>query len=98
MRVRTYYDSSTEPYVQNHPWIKEESCIYGLEWSSTWASADFSPGEGKIFQGEGQDYLPKNAEKHTSFNQKSRKHTILAGQGGGEASAPSCPTLRTIMK
>ncbi len=43
----------------------------------------------RLFLGEGKNIL-------FSFI-KFEKHTILAGQGGGVASAPSCPPLRTPM-
>jgi len=58
----------------------------------------FSRG-GQNFPGGAKTYyLPKNAKIHTIFFQKSqKKHTILVGQGGRGASAPSCPPLRTPM-
>jgi len=64
--------------------------------SEAWASADFFPGEGKIFQGGKSYYLPKKPPKNILFfSKKVKKHTILAGQGGSRA--PSCPPLRTPM-
>jgi len=67
---------------------------------NAWASSDFFPGEGKIFQEAGGGaktyYLPKKMPKNILFSFiKVKKHTILAGQGG--SSAPSCPPLRTPM-
>ncbi len=65
----------------------------------TWASADFSPGEGKNFPG-GQEptFCLKNNEKDTSFSKKRLKTyyfwPALAGQGG---KSPPCPPLRTPM-
>jgi len=49
-----------------------------------WASADFFPGEGKIFQGGGQKHTicPKNTKKDTIFVLKSQK-TYYFGQPGG---------------
>ncbi len=51
----------------------------------TWASADFFPGEGKIFQGGAKTYyLPKKHLKTFYFPlKKVKKHTFLASQGGG---------------
>ena len=63
-----------------------------------WPSADFFPGEGKIFQ-EGQKHTIclKNTKKVTIFLEKSRK-TYYFGRPGGGARAPSCPPLRTPMR
>ena len=63
---------------------------------SPWASADFFPGEGKIFQGGGQKHTicPKNTKKDTIFVLKSQKHTILASQGGGQGPPLALPCGR----
>ena len=76
-------------------WIFVIELLYPL--LEAWASADFFPGEGKIFQGGAKTYyLPNKHQKRYYFRlKKSIKHTILASQGGSRA--PSCPPLRTPM-
>jgi len=61
----------------------------------------FSQG-GQNFPGGGQKHTIclKNAYKHTIFIQKSQKTYNFGqprGAGGGGASAPFCPPLRTLM-
>ncbi len=60
-------------------------CYFRWLTQSSWASADFFPGEGKIFQGGAKIYyLPIKCLKTYNFlSKKSKKHTILVSQGGG---------------
>jgi hypothetical protein len=63
---------------------------------TAWASADFFPGKGKIFQGGAKThYLPKNQiynYKNILFSSKKlKKHTIFDDR------SPSRPPLRTPM-
>jgi len=63
----------------------------------TWASADFFPGEGKIFHGGAKTYyLPKKHLKTYYFPLK-RSKNILFWPARGGSRAPSCPPLRTPM-
>jgi len=65
-----------------------------MQWFSTWASADFFPGEGKNFpRGARTYFLPKKQQKRYYFSQKSLKTyyflPALAGKGGKSPPLPS---------
>ena len=55
----------------------------GMLGLQAWASADFFPGEGKIFLGGGQKHTIC-LKRYFFASEKVKKHTIFAGQGGQE--------------
>jgi len=64
--------------IDSHPSLAQ---VYNLAGCS-WASADFFPGEGKIFQGGGKNILfAQKTLKKIFSTKKFEKHTILVGQG-----------------
>ena len=77
------------PYIL----IREETKSFSLvlQWRHTWASADFFPGEGKIFQGwvgAKTCYLSKKHLKDTIFFKKSRKTYYFGRPEGGGGGGP----------
>ncbi len=54
----------------------------------SWASADFFPGEGKIFQGGQKHTICLKAPKNILFSSKKVKKTYYFGRPGGDQGPP----------
>jgi len=71
--------------------------VITVETKPPWASTDFFPGEGKIFQGVAKTYyLPKKCPKTYYFLSKKTKTYYFAQSREGKC--PLLPSLRTPME